>query len=301
MSKLYAITVFFNPAGFHNLLNNYYIFRDKLSQYDNVELLTVELSFNGKFQIDGNNVLRLHSNSIMWQKERLINYAISQLPSDAEYFAWVDCDILFVQDNWIDLAFEKLENNDIVQLFKRVYFGTKGEREFSPFYKFQQSVIWQYKIHKNWLNRRKSKELGFSAPGMVWAGRVDFFRDIGLYDKCITGSSDTFLVDCLLNSEEIHGYSLYLTEKMREDMSKYKQKILDKSPRFDYIPVDIMHLYHGTTANRNYLPRHEILRDNNFDPNLDIKLDCNVFEWNSAKIDMHDRIKQYFFDRKEDL
>ena len=301
MNKLYAITVFFNPAGFHNLLNNYYIFQRQLKQYTNIELMTIELSFNGQFQIEGDNVHRLTSNSIMWQKERLINYGISQLPNNAEYFAWMDCDILFLQPNWLDLLLEKLQINDIVQTFKKVYFGTKGETEFSPFFKAQQSVIWQYKIHKNWYNRRTTKDLGFSAPGMSWAGRVDFFKDIGLYDRCITGSGDTFLVDSLLNSFSLHGYHKYVTSKMTECMSEYTRNLLDKSPRFDYIPIDILHLYHGTIANRNYLPRHEILRDNDFDPALDIKLENNVFEWSSDKPDLHNRLKQYFFDRKEDL
>ena len=213
----------------------------------------------------------------------------------------MDCDILFLQPNWLELTLEKLQTNDIVQMFKKVYFGTKGETEFSPFFKTQQGVIWQYKIHKNWLARRKTKELVFSAPGFSFAGRLDFFRDIGLYDRAITGSGDTILIDCLLDSSDIHGYHQFLTPKISQCIQDFREKILDKSPRFDYIPVDLMHLYHGTVANRNYLPRHEILLDNEFDPLSDIELKNNVFEWATEKPDLHDRLKQYFFDRKEDL
>ena len=299
MSKLYAITVFFNPCNFKSLLNNYYIFRDKLDK--RVELMTVELSFNGEFQIEGDNVHRLTSNSIMWQKERLINYAISHLPEDAEFFAWLDCDIIFLQDNWLDLAFKELEVSDIIQPFKKVYFGTKGETEFTPFFKFQQSVLWQYKIHKNWLERRRKKELGFASPGFAYIAKTSIFKDIGLYDRCITGSGDSALVDCLLNSDGVHGHLSYFTPKMFESLNEYKQKLVDKQPKVGYIPIEIFHMYHGTVANRNYLPRHEILRDNDYDPYNDIIIKDNVFEWNNNKQDMHERIKQYFFDRKEDL
>ena len=45
---LYAITSYFNPAGFQNHLAKYRVFRDHLS----VPLITVELSFNGDFALD---------------------------------------------------------------------------------------------------------------------------------------------------------------------------------------------------------------------------------------------------------
>lgn len=297
---LHVITVFFNPAGFKSLLNNYYIFKNRIEN-QGAKVITIELSFNRQFEIHSDNVYRLTSNSVMWQKERLINYGISLLPDGTEYFAWIDCDILFLQDNWIELAIDKFKENDILQLTKKIYFGTKGETEFSPFFASQQGVIWQYKIHKNWLDRRKTKELSFSAPGFCFGARTEIFKDIGIYDRCITGSGDTFLIDILLGSSDIHGYSNYLTSNMIDSMNEYKTKLLDRKPRFDYIPVNILHLYHGTIANRNYLPRHEILRDNDYNPYLDIKLENNVFEWNSDKTDMHSRIEQYFFDRKEDI
>ena len=83
MNDFYVITVFFNPAGFTSLLNNYFIFADKIKK-QGAKLITVECAFDdGKFYIPENdNVYRLRSNSIMWQKERLINYGVSKLPKD---------------------------------------------------------------------------------------------------------------------------------------------------------------------------------------------------------------------------
>ena len=299
--NLYIITVFFNPCKFNNLRQNYYIFRNEIEKNENVNLITVELSFDGQFELVGDNIYQLSSNSIMWQKERLINYGITLLPKDCYKFIWSDCDILFLNPNWLEIALTELKENTIIQVYKKVYLSPKGEREFSPFFTSQQGVLWQYKIHKNWLNRRISKELKFSSPGFIWGVNSKGFKELGLYDKGITGSGDTIILDCLLDSEGIHGYYDKTTDSMKQSIKEYKNKLKSLNLNIGYAPLDIQHLYHGTTANRNYLPRHEILRDNNFDPNLDIKLDCNVFEWNSAKIDMHDRIKQYFFDRKEDL
>ena len=301
-NKLHCITTFFNPANFNSLRNNYYIFRDKLLKNSNIDLTTVELSFTGDFQLHGPHIIRLNANSVMWQKERLINYAISQLPYNVKYVAWVDCDILFIQQDWAEQAIKKLRENDIIQLFKKVYMLPKGEQHFNPSYSAQQGVIWQNKIYKNWLSRRKNKELHFSAPGFGWAARMDYLKKIGgIYDKNIVGSGDTFMVDCLLNSWEIHGYANKFTDGMKRDMSKYVQKVVDNKPRVDYIPVDILHLYHGAVENRKYMERHDIVKKYNFDPSTDIKLENNVFEWNSDKFGMHEEIRQYFFDRKEDL
>lgn len=301
--RLHCVTTFFNPANFSSLLNNYYVFRDKLLKNHNVELLTIELSFNGEFQINAPNTLRLTGNSVMWQKERLINYAISQLPYNAKYVAWVDCDILFLQEDWAEQALFKLRNEaDIIQIFKKVYFCPKGESRFNPTYKAQQGVVWQNKIYKNWLVRRKNKELPFSAPGFGWAGKLDTINAMGgIYDKNIVGSGDTFLTDVFLNSWEIHGYAEKFTNGMKTDMQNYVQNVLDVKPKVDYIPVDIMHLYHGAVANRRYMERHEIIKKYDFDPSVDIQLVNNVYEWSSNKTGMHEEIRQYFYDRKEDL
>lgn len=301
MEKLYVITVFFNPCGFSNLRENYYVFRNRIERDKRVQLITVELSFNNQFELTGENIYRLKSQSVLWQKERLINYAISLLPKECYRFIWADCDILFLNDGWADLCLKELTDNTIIQVFKKVYFGTKGEKEFSPFFTSQQSVLWQYKTHKNWLERRQTKELKFSAPGLIWGVNSKGFKELGLYDKAITGSSDTVMVDCLLDSEGIHGYFDKTTHKMKDCIQEYKTKLKSLNLNISYLPVDIMHLYHGTVANRNYLPRHEILLDNEFDPLSDIELKNNVFEWATEKPDLHDRLKQYFFDRKEDL
>ena len=84
------------------ILQNYFIFAESLKK-SNINLITVECAFNdGPFYIpEEENVYRLRSNSIMWQKERLINYGVSKLPESCKYFAWIDCDVLFLQDNWL--------------------------------------------------------------------------------------------------------------------------------------------------------------------------------------------------------
>jgi hypothetical protein len=303
MEELSVITVFFNPCRFTSLLNNYHIFKNQLND-QGVKLITIECAFNDdEYQIPlASNVYRLRSKSIMWQKERLINYGISKLPKECKYFAWIDCDVLFSQADWHKQAIDKLKKADIIQLFKKVFYLSKDMHKYDPSVKikFMQSVIWQKIIHKNWLERRINKELPFSAPGFAWAARKEVFDDIGIYDKNIVGSGDTFLVDCYLNSWKIHGFASKFTQAMKADMNEWCEKLKEKNPILDYLPIDIYHLWHGSLKNRGYMERHDIVLNYDYDPKTDIILNNDVYEWNTNKFGMHEEIKKYFHLRKED-
>lgn len=303
MDNFCAITVFFNPAGFTALLNNYFIFADQL-QRQGVPLLTVECAFNGAdFQIpEGPMVHRLRSNSIMWQKERLINYGVSKLPPEVKYYAWIDCDVLFPTDAWAQQAVDKLQTADVIQLYKKVHYMPKGMLAYDGSkVPFLQSVLWQYKIHRNWLERRRARQLGFATPGFAWACRRELFEDLGgIYDRNIVGSGDTFLVDCLLNSWDIHGFASKFSEPMQRDLMAWCERLRLKNPQVDYIPLDIAHLWHGNLKNRKYMDRHDVIIKYDYDPQTDVMLVNDVYEWATAKPGLHEDIRQYFHNRNED-
>jgi len=306
MEQLYCITTFFNPARFKSLLRNYFVFADHMRQ-SGVKLLTVELAFNDdEYQIPlSDDVRRLHSSSILWQKERMINFGLEQ--TESENIAWLDCDVLFNDMTWASQLVKKLETSPIVQPFKKVNFLPKGEISFSQRAKYQSwpSVIWQYKTYKNWFERRLKNELEFAAPGYAWAARREVFDNIGMYDKNIVGSGDAFLVDCFLDKFAVHSYYHTLSREMRIDMALWREKF--KSQNFicgsmdlDYLPVDIYHMWHGDYTNRKYIHRQELIQNYDFKPNRDIKLINNVWEWNSHKPKFQEALRQYFYDRKED-
>lgn len=301
MDKLCIISVYFNPAKYRALYENYLYFSSRIKEQQ-IRLITVECAFNDDdFQLPKeSDVYQLRSSSIMWQKERLINYGISKLPAECDYFAWIDGDIIF-PNGWNNLAIQELQKSDIIQLYKKVFHLPKGLKSHDGSkIPFLQSVLWQKIIHKNWLERRKSKELSFSAPGFAWAARRDLFEDILIYDKNIVGSGDTFIVDCLLDSWDIHGFASKFTPAMKEHMMDYCGKLKSKNPKIGYIPVDVCHLYHGSLKNRSYMDRHQAILENDYDPQTDIKLENDVYEWATNKPNMHESIKNYFFARMED-
>ena len=67
-------------------------------------LLVVELAFGDEeFELEpGENILQLRGGGVMWQKERLLNIAIEQLPADCTKVAWLDNDLIFDDPRWLE-------------------------------------------------------------------------------------------------------------------------------------------------------------------------------------------------------
>ena len=68
---MWAITSYFNPARYRRRLSNYRIFRANLG----VPLVTVELSFDGQFELtegDADILIQIPAGAMLWQKERLL-------------------------------------------------------------------------------------------------------------------------------------------------------------------------------------------------------------------------------------
>src|SRR5687767_13303236 len=117
---LWAITSYFNPLKYRRRRENYRVFRDNLA----VPLVTVELSFNGKFQLgydDAEILIQLHGGDVMWQKERMLNIALQSVPTDCESIAWVDCDVVFDSPEWAERARRALDRYALIHLYREIY------------------------------------------------------------------------------------------------------------------------------------------------------------------------------------
>lgn len=304
MDRFWCVTVIFNPAGYRSRLDNYYTFRERLEK-QNVKLLTVELAFNDQEHSipSGDRVLHLRSNSILWQKERLLNYAMENLPPECDMVGWIDSDLL-LPDGWDEQVVNKLEKVDFVQLFEKVVHLKQGDRRYAgERIDVKQGIVWQSKLYgKNWLPYRQNRQIFHSEPGYGWAAKRRAFQMTdGLYDRLIVGSGDNWLADCLLGSFQLHHYLAKLTSHQKTDMDEWKLKFntgTDKS--VDYLPVEIYHLWHGSVKDRAYTTRDLIFKQFDFDPKKDISMVDNVWEWSSDKPGFHRAVVDYFRNRKED-
>ncbi len=117
---LWAITAYFNPARYQNRRKNYRLFRQRLG----VPLVAVELSFDGRFELDPSDaeiVIQIAGGDVMWQKERLLNIALEALPNECEFLLSLDCDIIFQRADWCREVCRQLEHVPLVQPYALVH------------------------------------------------------------------------------------------------------------------------------------------------------------------------------------
>jgi len=68
-----------------------------------------------------------------------------------------------------------------------------------------------------------------------------------------------------------------------------------------YVSGSILHLYHGTKANRQYESRHELLIVHQFDPEVHLEMDGIIWRWSSlAGQELPVKVSRFLKNRNED-
>lgn len=273
----------FNYTGSEKRYQNITKTIENVSKY-NVQIYVVELCYSDQeFKVtekDNPNHLQLRTNFILWHKENIINLCVKILPENWDYFAWIDSDVFFENDDWLLKTQDKLEKNDVLQLFSHV----------ESFENIHNGIVYQNK------NLGHTKD---ASSGYAWAISKKAFQEIGgLFDKAIIGGGDKYLSYVFLHQIN-HESILAHAEGLKKSFLYY----YEKCPKLqcDYVDNNIKHFDHGQKGNRFYSPRHEILNAHNFDPNIHLKYDKNGILTPSVYFPdkLFNDIKLYFKCRKD--
>jgi hypothetical protein len=320
--SLWVITTFFNPAGYIRRLRNFHVFRRQLK----APLLVVELAQPGYFQLDPDDadaVIRVSGNAHIWQKERLLNIAVGALPNEARYVAWVDCDVVFDNPDWVTEARSLLETGQqFVQLFDtamhlppqdtRSLDDITAIRSTTPLFSEQSFVSalisGSYFTERTRL-RRSDAETGVSnsdqipvVHGIAWAGHRHPLQDVGLYDACIIGGGPSAMAlasigraHTLISKRPMTGMhnDHYLTWARA-----FENNTMDD---VEVAPGTVFHLWHGHYKRRRYQERHMMLKNLAFNPYDDLELAENgTWRWASHATVLQAAVDAYFSGRLED-
>ena len=122
-----AMTCYFNPAGFKSLRQNFDRFREGIER-TNTPLYVAELTRVGEQPtIQHPNLVHLKSNDTIWQKEALLNILERTVPKQYTKIAFLDCDLLWPSNDFLDVASTKLNQVPAVQLFGEItYLSANG-------------------------------------------------------------------------------------------------------------------------------------------------------------------------------
>lgn len=320
---LHLVSVYANPMRYANrrMLANDFV--DHMRRAPNVKLHMVEVAYGDRpFEFaTGPDDVALRTKDIVWHKENALNVGISRLPADWKYAAYMDCDFHVTRHDWALSAVHALQHWSWVQLFSGYTFMGPDHRPLRnwPGFAFAYRNYYKGDIDRhvaegvlgktpasNGASTDDSPMKGagvFGAPGGGWAFTRQAFDAVGgLLDVCILGAGDHYMALGLA------GHSTRSTELQRHP-SAYQDAILRWQERakdkiqgsVSYIEAHATHGWHGDIEKRAYRTRWQILRDHDFDPNVDIVKDWQgLWQWRGNKPLLRDEVTQYFSSRSED-
>lgn len=304
MSALWAITSFFNPAGYHSRLHNYRIFRKRLS----VPLVSVELAYGERFELgpgDAERLIQVRGHHVLWQKERLLNLALAAVPAGCRKIAWLDADIVFEDPEWALKADRLLNRRQLVQLFRYRLDLDRGATVDEPFGKTRISVASaaaEGPVARDELVNRPGLVPGRPSTGLAWAARRELFEERGFYDAAILGLGDRLMTTAALGVPEWGAENGCMNDRHREYFYRWAVpfgRSLDGA--VDFLDGTILHPWHGETKHRRGMERYADFARFDFDPEADLALDEHgCWRWSSDKPEMHRHVRDYFFRRRED-
>ena len=305
---LWAVTSYFNPVGYHRRRENYRIFRRQLA----VPLATVELSFNGRFELrpaDAEILIQIHGRDVMWQKERLLNVAALALPASCTQVAILDCDVVFTRPDWPQALSRKLEQFPLAQPFSTVHYIPRdvawdGPQALGGEYTRPSVGMLVEEGLTGWqvMGQFSGRQAGVRATGHALAARRELLQTHGLYDANIIGSGDASLMAAAFGLfDEALQYQRYSEPQRAHYRAWARPFARDVRGQIGCTAGDLIHLWHGDMSDRGTLERHARLADFGFDPQRDLAVErSGCWRWNSDKPAMHKFVRDYFASRHED-
>lgn len=322
---LWVITSYYNPARYETRRRNYEIFR----KYLNAPLLTIELSQSGKRQLsneDADVVVDLVGEDRIWQKERLLNIALHELPAHVEHVAWIDCDVVFEDDSWPNKAQRRLaRDGGLLHLFETAIHLPReaSALNLSPTSCAEHMPILSQvslagmlpalracsETNKGSTALRADNAGNYrladrsAAVGLAWAANRAALGG-GFYDRNVIGGGDSVQTFAALNQLDEYFAFRRLTPAHRADMRMWADaaKSTHLFANVGTLDSKLYHLWHGAVEHRDYRGRHDILYRNDFDPRRDIRHAPNgTWAWSDPCGALADEVGAYFFTRHEDL
>ncbi len=319
---IWTITTYYNPQNYKSRYNNFKIFKQNLR----TPLLVVEFSHNGKFELtseDATILVQIPKGDILWQKERLLNVALKNLPKEVDNVAWIDSDVLFENNNWPERAEKLLKKNKIIQLFSHMVHLSPNKLGPVDNNVFRSGVIKHIKDFgfdpsKDTTFVKLSAQSGpaiapHKEPGFAWAAKRELLDKHGFYDKNIIGGGDNAVV-CSIYKElsgfidKIWTYETFFIKRKTKFYKECEKYYLDWAIPFnkdvdgkiDCLDATIYHLWHGDLSDRKYYKRNMDVAKIGFNPYTTLKVnEWGAFEWNE-ETKLKEYLIKYFKIRNED-
>jgi hypothetical protein len=293
-----------------------------------VELATGDRPFEVTQANDPTDI-QLRTRGELWLKENMLNIAMSRLPSDWKYVAWIDADITFQRPDILTETVQQLQHYDFVQMFSTALdlgpaplnnvigvnygFGYCYTHRHEPELEIPALEIDGVLNPKRMTAAPKyngyamtHKKQVYYHPGFAHAARRDALDAVGgLFDMGILGAGDHHMMLSLVG-RGLEAIPAGASDDYKAQVQRWQGEAERHIKRnIGYVPGVITHSYHGSKADRKYWDRWKILVDNDFRPTRDLKKDSQglwqlVNNGDNRLINLRDQIRMYFRQRNED-
>jgi hypothetical protein len=207
--------------------------------------------------------------------------------------AWIDADITFVDEEWVEKTIERFDKYDVLQLFSSiVYLGPNNEA-------MKTDKSFGYMYRRSGKQYTQTYRYGFWHPGFAWGCTKNAYNTMGgLIDFGILGSGDHHMALGLISKIEC-SHPKNIHPEYRQLLKDFEKRV--KSLRLGYIEGTIMHHWHGDLKLRRYKERWQILTDHQYDPTADVSKDpLGLYQFTESGDRMEKDIQDYFAGRMED-
>jgi hypothetical protein len=300
---LWIIASYYNSNNYATKPQNFDKFIESIERSE-LNYLVVECVFGKQpFSLRKSpNILRVRTADVMWQKERLLNIALQNLPRRCKKIAWVDCDVLFENADWAREASARLEHSKVVQPFKEAIRLPKGVGEYDGAGERYFSFGYVLKNNPYIVSEGKFELHGHT--GFAWAARRSIFAEHGFYDACIAGSGDHLMAHSFVGdwSTQCAGRIFGNNQHFRRHYVDWSERIYPSiRSELSYVDGALLHLWHGEVENRKYAIREKTLEKHLFNPAADLRLnEIGCWEWDHNNQELKEWAKEYFVLRRED-
>ncbi len=267
--------------------------------------------------------VRLDHLQEIWLKENFLNYGVQRLPPDWKYVAFVDADVHFARPDIVSETLHALQHYHVVQMFSD---AIDLYPDYSPQPIVQQkSHAWCHihgKLNEHVTKQNKGGNDSYGAgittpvsakvsvddgkmyrhPGFAWAWRREAFKAVGgLMEHVLLGSADWHMAWALLGRVD-ETISRGLSDPYKRICKIWERRAVEHIKyNIGYVPGTVMHNWHGKKSDRGYATRWQIMVQNNYDPDYDLKRDeQGILRLTDTKPKLRDDCRAYFRRRNED-
>jgi hypothetical protein len=222
------------------------------------------------------------------------------LTENTENFDATDADIIFQRPDWAEETIQQLQIHDFIQPWSHAQDLDPDGAPLNKKPEISFCYAWYNDMEMEWNHKKYSSGTGH--PGYAWAARRDALDKMGgLIDFAVLGSGDRHMAYGLVDKIE---FSVH--PNVHPNYLKHLKYWQVRARHFihrnvGYLPGMITHHWHGSKKSRGYKDRWQILVNNQYNPELDLKKTTqgvNVLTERNWKL-RHDIIR-YFESRSED-